>query len=170
MRCRAAKFLSSTCPANTAVSSSSSSANSGTCFNTSGLQAIGHLFHANWIGSQSPKGLDSAQQATAALIVNLMKGAASKEHSAKLGDDRGDQTQQATADTSLDQLHLQVLSRSMSRQQRGHSLCPALETFLASKRNDDPQDVLRCRRHHRSFRITGRTSVRPGGVAEYRQS
>src|SRR5437773_9902044 len=113
MRCRAAKFLSSTCPANTAVSSSSSSANSGTCFNTSGLQAIGHLFHANWIGSQSPKGLDSAQQATATLIVNLTKGAASKEHSAKLGDDRGDHTQQATADTSLDQLRLQVLSRSI---------------------------------------------------------
>src|SRR2546421_5671084 len=59
-------------------SSDLSSANSGTCFNTSGLQAIGHLFHANWIGSQSPKGLISAQQTTAALIVNLMKGAGSR--------------------------------------------------------------------------------------------
>src|SRR5438552_5523154 len=120
MRCRAAKFLSCTCPANTAVSSSSSSANSGTCFNTSGLQAIGHLFHANWIGSQSPKGLDSAQQATAALIVNMMKGAASRSIRQSWEMMGAAKTQQATADTSLDQLHLQVLSRSMSRQQRGH--------------------------------------------------
>src|SRR6266436_2419082 len=47
MRCRGEKFFSSTCPASTAVSSSSSSANSGTCFNTSGLQDIGHL-SAEW--------------------------------------------------------------------------------------------------------------------------
>src|SRR5690349_16711884 len=43
MRCRGANVFSSTCPASTAVSSSSSSANSGTCFNASGLHDIGHL-------------------------------------------------------------------------------------------------------------------------------
>src|SRR5258706_1309369 len=44
MRWRGANFFSSTCPASTAVSSSSSSANSGTCFKASGLHDIGHLF------------------------------------------------------------------------------------------------------------------------------
>src|SRR6267154_551477 len=43
MRWRGANFFSSTCPASTAVSSSSSSANSGTCFNASGLHAMSHL-------------------------------------------------------------------------------------------------------------------------------
>src|SRR5713101_7305985 len=49
MRWRVANFLSSTCPAKTAVSSSSSRAKSGTCFNTSGLHAIGHLVRQKWI-------------------------------------------------------------------------------------------------------------------------
>src|ERR1700704_4911767 len=44
MRSRGANFLSSTCPARTASSSSSSRAKSGTFFSTSGLHAIGHLF------------------------------------------------------------------------------------------------------------------------------
>src|ERR1700693_3108154 len=43
MRWRGANFLSSTCPARTAVSSSSSRAKSGTCLSASGLQAIDHL-------------------------------------------------------------------------------------------------------------------------------
>src|SRR5712671_4650034 len=43
MRWRGANFFSSTCPASTAVSSSSSNANSGTCFNASGLHAMSHL-------------------------------------------------------------------------------------------------------------------------------
>src|SRR5208283_4845917 len=44
MRCRGANFFSSTCQASTADSSSSSIENNGTCFSTSGLQAIVHLF------------------------------------------------------------------------------------------------------------------------------
>src|SRR5690348_4972622 len=43
MRCRATNFFSSTCPAKTAVSSSSRREKSGTFFSTSGLHAIGHL-------------------------------------------------------------------------------------------------------------------------------
>src|SRR5713226_10558588 len=40
IRCRGAKLLTSTCPARTAVSSSSSRAKSGTCLRISGLHAI----------------------------------------------------------------------------------------------------------------------------------
>src|SRR5438105_2683532 len=47
MRCRGANCFTSTCPARTAVSSSSSSEKRGTCFNTSGLQAIGHLVRSS---------------------------------------------------------------------------------------------------------------------------
>src|ERR1700739_3058439 len=43
MRCRGKKVFSRTCPASTAVSSSSSDANSGTCFSTSGLHDMGRL-------------------------------------------------------------------------------------------------------------------------------
>src|SRR5207302_4749933 len=170
MRCRGAKFLSSTCAANTAVSSSSSKANSGTCFSTSGLQPIGHLFCKNWIGPQSSNRLIRAQQSTTAPIVNPMNGMASSRIRQAWGGDRGVATRQTMADASRHDLNLQVLSRGMLRQQRGDSLRPAIETLSAAKRNDDRQHLLRRARHHRSFRITGWTSVRPGGVAEYRQS
>src|SRR5690242_14359279 len=43
MRCRGAKVFNSTCPASTAVSSWSNKAKRGTCFSTSGLQAMHHL-------------------------------------------------------------------------------------------------------------------------------
>src|SRR5260370_25212379 len=78
MRCRGAKFLSSTCADSTAVYSWSSRANSGTCFNGSGLQDIGDLFRWNWMCSPSSQRLNRAQQATIAPLVNLMNGAASR--------------------------------------------------------------------------------------------
>src|SRR5260370_13789067 len=78
MRGRGAKFLSSTCAASTAVSSWSSRANSGTGFNASGLQDMGHLFRWNWIASPSFQRLNPAQQATTAPLVNPMNGAASR--------------------------------------------------------------------------------------------
>src|SRR5580698_7736564 len=43
MRCRGAKTLRSTCAARTAVSSSSSKAKSGTCFNSAGSHGMDHL-------------------------------------------------------------------------------------------------------------------------------
>src|ERR1700726_1125493 len=43
MRWRPPNFVRPICPAKTASSSSSSSAKSGTCFSTSGLQAMSHL-------------------------------------------------------------------------------------------------------------------------------
>src|SRR6184192_1857670 len=52
MRWRGAKVLSSTCPANTAVSSSSRSPNRGTRLSISGLHAIGHLWQIGWSSSQ----------------------------------------------------------------------------------------------------------------------
>src|ERR1700677_2373402 len=46
MRCRAAKVLRSTWAARTAISSSSSKAKSGTCFNSTGSHGIDHLVGA----------------------------------------------------------------------------------------------------------------------------
>src|SRR5712664_3590854 len=169
MRCRGAKFLSSTCAASTAVSSASSSANSGTCFNTSGLQDIGHLFCGNWNGSQSFKRLIRAQLATAAPIVNPMQVAASTSIREKW-EKRGAETRKIAADASGNDLNLHVLRRGMLRQQRGHSLRPALQSFRAAKRNDDCQHALCRARHHRALRIARRAAVRTNSIGEQRQS
>src|SRR6266545_3210834 len=48
MRWRAENVLRSTCAANTAISSSSSRANNGTCLSTSGLHAMSDLVRKDW--------------------------------------------------------------------------------------------------------------------------
>src|SRR5260370_329519 len=61
-------------------------------------------------------------------------------------------------------------SRRVLLQKRSESLRPAVETLRSSKRNNHRENLFRRRRHHASLRITGWTSVRPGGIAKYRQS
>jgi len=63
-----------------------------------------------------------------------------------------------------------ILSRGMLRQQRGHSLRPAIESFRAAKRNDDGQHLFRRGRHHRSFRIASGAAVRTNGIGKHRQA
>src|SRR5713226_5126177 len=92
-----------------------------------------------------------------------------KKHSAKERNERYAATQQAGAETSLDNFDFDVLSRSMLRQQRSHSLCPALQSFRAAKRNDDRQHLFRRARHHRPFRIARRAAVWPNSIGEQRQ-
>src|ERR1700733_1754587 len=52
MRCLGAKVLRSTWAARTAISSSSSKAKSGTCFNSTGLHGIDHLVGAVWFRNE----------------------------------------------------------------------------------------------------------------------
>src|SRR5260370_20730876 len=93
-----------------------------------------------------------------------------KKDSAKVGEDRRAETQQSNIHSSLDDLNFHVLSRGMLRQQRGHSLRPALPPFRTAKRNDDRQHLFRRRYHHRPLRIAGRAAVWPHRIGEQGQS
>src|SRR3984957_16779379 len=55
MRCRGANVLRSTWAARTAISSSSSRAKSGTCFNSTGSQGIDHLVGAVLLSQGTPR-------------------------------------------------------------------------------------------------------------------
>src|SRR5260370_18872212 len=55
-------------------------------------------------------------------------------------------------------------------QERRKSLRPAVEILRSDERNYYSEDLFRCRRHHRSFRITGGTTMWPSGVGEQWQS
>src|SRR5712664_9750 len=57
-------------------------------------------------------------------------------------------------------------SRRVLLQERCKSLRPAVEILRPAERNYDSEDLFRCRRHHRSFRITGGTTMWPSGVGE----
>src|SRR6266852_3095083 len=89
-----------------------------------------------------------------------------KKHSAEVGNNRRAAKRRPTAHASLDNLNFHGLSRGMLRQQRGHSLRPAFESFRAAERDDDCQHVVCRALHHRSFRIACRAAVWPSGVGE----
>src|SRR5260370_14102689 len=93
-----------------------------------------------------------------------------KQHSEKESKDRRGEMPRLNADTSLDDLNFHVLRGGMLRQQRGHSLRPALESLWAAERNDNRKHLLRCRHHHGSFRIARRATVRTNRVGKQRQS
>src|SRR5260370_36784101 len=92
-----------------------------------------------------------------------------KKHSGKAGEARRAETRKI-ADASGNDLNLHVLRRGMLRQERGHSLRPALQSFRAAERNNDCQHVLCRARHHGPLRIARRAPVWPNGVREQRQS
>src|SRR5713101_937188 len=93
-----------------------------------------------------------------------------KKHSAKLGKALRSKTRRARTISSLDYSDFHVLSRRILPQQRRHSLRPALESLRSAKRNNHRENLFRRARHHRSFRITGGTAVRSGGIAKNRQA
>src|SRR6266446_7740224 len=182
MRCRGEKFFSSTCPASTAVSSSSSSANSGTCFNTSGLQDIGHL-SAEWDCFSVFQAFDASATRDSFASSKPDDWQGFKKHSAMVGQvGKGGKlgkmlrtktpwvkTRWPKTISLFDHPDFHVLRRGILLQQVRHSLPPAPQSFRAAKRNDDCQHLLRRRRNHRSFRIARGAAVRANGIGKQRQ-
>src|SRR5260370_23381457 len=73
MRSRGANVFSSTWPARTANSSSSSRAKSGTCFSTSGLQAINHLVWRSGSSAIHPEHFISRARRSRARQLRLLR-------------------------------------------------------------------------------------------------
>src|SRR6266849_4006904 len=170
MRCRGAKFFSSTCAASTAVSSSSSSAKSGTCFKTSGLQAMAtSSTQTRFAFSVLFQAFESSTTSNNRAHSKPDECRNFNEHSARVGKTLWTETRRAGTISLFDHSDFHVLSRGVLRQQRGHSLRPAVESFRAAKGNDNRQHLHRCVRHHRSFRIARCAPVRTNRVGKQRQ-
>src|SRR2546429_2337304 len=169
MRCRGAKFFSSTGAASTAVSSASSSANSGTCSTLQDCRPSA-TSSTEWDRFSVLQAFDSTATRDSFAPSKPDDWRGFKKHSAKAGKALRTKTRRARTLALFDYSDGYVLRGGMLLQQVGHSLRPAPESFRAGKRNDDRQHLLRRRRDHRSLGIARRAAVRADGIGEQWQS